>query len=60
MAGVTSSSVTASTVTGTLVTAGSVTGGVTPPPINDILLIDDGGDKLLIQDATTDFRLIED
>ncbi len=56
MAGPTSDSVTASAVTAALVTASSVTGSV---PTGDVLLIDDGGDKLLIENATTDFRLLE-
>ncbi len=59
MGGTTGSGVTASSVTSLLVTSDRVTGppaGVT----GDILLIDDGGDELLIDDATSDNRLIED
>jgi len=58
MGGTTGSGVTASSVTSLLVTSDRVTG---PPPVvsGDILLIDDGGDALLIDDATSDNRLIE-
>ena len=58
MGGTTGSGVTASSVTSLLVTNDLVTG---PPPVvsGDVLLIDDGGDKLLIEDATTDMRLLE-
>ncbi len=58
MGGITNSGVTNSTVTSAPVTSDRVTGppaGVT----GDILLIDDGGDALLIEDATSDNRLIE-
>ncbi len=58
MGGITNSGVTNSTVTSAPVTNDRVTG---PPGgvSTDILLIDDGGDALLIEDATSDNRLIE-
>lgn len=58
MGGTTGSGVTAPSVTAAVVTSDLVTG---PPPVvsGDILLIDDGGDALLIDDATSDNRLIE-
>jgi len=58
MGGITRSGVTASSVTSDTVTNDRVTG---PPAsaVGDILLIDDGGDALLIEDATSDNRLIE-
>ena len=58
MGGTTGSGVTATSVTAAVVTNDVVTG---PPAgaVGDILLIDDGGDALLIEDATSDNRLIE-
>ena len=58
MGGLTGSGVTAEAVTATLLTGDRVTGP--PGVVGDILLIDDGGDALLIDDATSDNRLIED
>ena len=59
MGGITGSGVTASSVTSALVTNDRVTGPPGGPAVGDVLLIDDGGDKLLIEDATTDMRLLE-
>lgn len=59
MGGTTGSGVTASSVTSLLVTNDRVTGPPFVPSVGDILLIDDGGDALLIDDATSDNRLIE-
>jgi hypothetical protein len=56
--GTTGSGVTGDSVTSLLVTSDRVTGP--PGVVGDILLIDDGGDALLIDDATSDNRLIED
>jgi hypothetical protein len=58
MGGTTGSGVTASSVTSLLATGDRVTGP--PGVVGDILLIDDGGDALLIDDTTSDNRLIED
>ena len=58
MGGSTGSGVTAAAVTSTLVTFDRVT-GPGAPAVGDVLLIDDGGDKLIIEDATTDMRLLE-
>ncbi len=60
MGGTTGSGVTASSVTSAVVTNDRVTGPPGGgPAVTDVLLIDDGGDKLLIEDATTDMRLLE-
>ena len=59
MGGLTGSGVTAESVTSAPVTNDRVTGPPGVPVVGDVLLIDDGGDKLLIEDATTDMRLLE-
>lgn len=60
MGGLTGSGVTGDSVTAALVTFDRVTGPGGGPAVGDVLLIDDGGDELLIEDATTDKRLLED
>lgn len=58
MGGLTGSAVTGDTVTAALVTGDQVTGPPVSPVVDDILLIDDGGDALFIDDVAADFRLL--